>query len=350
MIWERSASSLAPALFRFCAQLLDGEMIVLDHAVEAPVHLDRADRDLLLHRFLQLQLFGFQHFQDLAANARLAAPASVGLVDSRCSARYSAMRWRSSKSEMDSSFTVATMELVSLTVSGSAASITRRVIVLGFLDRGRGRIGLFGVRLVGVGSALRPWRCPAWQDSCRGGAGNPGGGLGRGGAGDGQARARRHRGHGLLAPCASAAAPASQTAAPSIRVVAIRIVNLIGRKRGSVHGAPVDGPLNLCQNTEFPGPDQGKRCQDAPNRPESKVYATGRRAGFCAPYGRVRAKTSRGNRLKGWIGLSPVFRLKTAESPRWRAARPGSGPRCICGGRPAKWPGIHPHSPGHIRY
>ncbi len=44
-------------------------MIFLHHRVEALVHLDRADGDLLLHRFLQLEFFGFQHLQYLAADA-----------------------------------------------------------------------------------------------------------------------------------------------------------------------------------------------------------------------------------------------------------------------------------------
>ena len=39
-------------------------------AVDALVHFDRADGDLLLLRFLKLDLFGFQLFQDLAADAR----------------------------------------------------------------------------------------------------------------------------------------------------------------------------------------------------------------------------------------------------------------------------------------
>src|SRR6185369_8764869 len=46
------------------------------------------------------------------------------------SARYSAMRWRTSKSEIDSSFTVATMELESLGLESEVASITAPLLFL----------------------------------------------------------------------------------------------------------------------------------------------------------------------------------------------------------------------------
>ena len=64
------------------AQLGQGEAVVRHHAVDALVHFGGADGDLLLHRFLQLDLFVFQLVQDLALDA-LALLRGQLLVDAR---------------------------------------------------------------------------------------------------------------------------------------------------------------------------------------------------------------------------------------------------------------------------
>ena len=64
------------------AQLLDGELVVRHHRIDALVDFGGADGDLLLHRFLKLELLRFQGFQNLRADA-LALFGGELLVDAR---------------------------------------------------------------------------------------------------------------------------------------------------------------------------------------------------------------------------------------------------------------------------
>ncbi len=96
----------------------------------------------------------------------------------------------------------------------------------------------------------------------------------------------------------AALAPANK-AAPSIRVVAIRIVRLTFGRNQRASPWRSAGPSKPLPKYGISRSDQAP----APVEPKAKARISG-------TYGWVRAKTSLGNRLKGWIGVSPVLRLK----------------------------------------
>ena len=283
-------------------------------------------------RFLQLELFGFQHFQDLAADAGLLFRRQL-LVDA---VQRQIQRHALAELEIGNGFVIHRGDDGIGIVAGlsGAASITAASLFLASCTAvggiGLGVVGLCAAGAVAAGAAARRGR--QWRGRWR----RRGAGRGLGG---GRLRVagfnRRHRGNrlqaGVLGTCR---ARASQKRGAQQQGGGNSHRHLWSGHKRAFRGRSARSP-NPPPKYGISRPDQWLRCRKARAR--------------SAPQGRVRANTSCGNRLKGWM-LSPVLRLKSAESPRWRAARPGSGPRYICAGRPAKWPGIHPHSPGHIRY
>ena len=186
----------------------------------ALVHLDRADGDVLLHRFLQLELFVFQ---DCPVSGRGCASvfrrrvlgAGGGEIQRHALAQLIF-------GNRDSSFTVATMASESDLVGGGVDRAC--VIVLGFLHRGLAgiRIGVLRVRGRRVGGRRRVGGGDIRRRGRRGDGGLPGVGFDGSGFGGTERRERPAWAWTRILGQTSALAPASK-AAPSIRVVAIRM-------------------------------------------------------------------------------------------------------------------------------